>query len=518
MPTTLRPTPTCPCCALNALALWPAGLGADRRDPQRATAATASFVDQTPTRASHHAQAGDANTRDLFEDAAPRQWVVARGGDVLTMTAAGTLRGHDVLARDGVIAEVRPASETVPEGAVVVDAGGKYVIPGLTEIHTHPLLAHSAEIFALLMDPDVEADDLVLPYDLQMFLHLASGVTRIEIMAGTVEELALREAVRAGRIRGPSMRVASPVIDGHPPMQSRRISWVVNDADGGRHAARQILERGYDFAKPYSRLGRPAFVGLAEECGRLGIPLMGHVPKAVGVEDAIALGQRGIAHAFEFFCYDPAERKRDPELLRRRAELAARSGVTVQATLCAAHVFEYQCGHVAHDARVGELLDPVLAYLMREDSPFLAAWRADPELVEAGRDMVALSLRTARTLVDAGVRVLPGTDLPGCNATTGYSLHEELRLLVEDVGLTPLDALRAATVAAADYHGESGCAGAVAPGQRSDFVVLDRDPSADVGATRLIDTVVIGRSVLRREARERGLARVRARYAAMPVR
>jgi imidazolonepropionase-like amidohydrolase len=512
----------CPCCALSALPgrrsarVWPAALDADRRDLPRSPAAP-SFSDQTPAQPTRHAQCGDANTRDLYEDVAPGQWIVVRGGDVLTMTSSGTLRAHDVLVRDGVIRDVRPAAADAPEGAIVVEAQGRFVIPGLAEMHTHPLLAHSAEIFASLMEPEVDADALVLPYDLQMFLQLAAGVTRIEIMAGTAEELALRDAVRAGRFRGPAMRVASPVIDGPPPMQSRRISWVVGDAEGGRRAAREIVERGYDFAKPYTRLGRDAFVALAEECGRLGVPLMGHVPKAVGIDDAIALGQLGIAHAFEFFCYEPRERRRDAALLARRAERAARLGVTVQATLCAAHVFEYQCGHVREDPRIGRLLDPVLAFLMRDDSPFLEAWRRDPELVEAGRDIAALSTATARALFAAGVRVLPGTDLPGCNVTAGYSIHEELRLLVEDAGVAARDVLRAATVDAAAYHGEAGRAGAVAAGQRGDLVVVDRDPTQAISATREIDTVVAGRTVLRREARERGLARARARYAAMPV-
>jgi imidazolonepropionase-like amidohydrolase len=115
------------------------------------------------------------------------------------------------------------------------------------------------------------------------------------------------------------------------------------------------------------------------------------------------------------------------------------------------------------------------------------------------------------------VTILTGTDMPGSNVTKGCCLHEELRLCVEDVGMRPIEALRSATVLPAIYHGESGKAGQVQAGQRSDLVILNRDPTLDIRATTSIDTVILGRDVLGSEARERGIKRAIERYRAMPV-
>ncbi|HSN71826.1 MAG TPA: hypothetical protein VLT59_09950, partial [Steroidobacteraceae bacterium] len=314
------------CCPFHALMLWPGGMGAGRDTPAPAGDAP-SFSDATPKEASPAASAGDAHTRDLYEVAGRDRLVVIRGATVLPMTNGGSLSNHDIVMRNGVIIDVLPSDGHRPaDDALLIDAAGKYVIPGLTEIHTHPILAHSAAMFAPAISPDAKAQDLYLPYDLQMFLYVAAGVTRIEIMAGTAEELAMRGSIRSGRYRGPAMRIASPVIDGYPPMQPPAISLIATDADGGRRAARWIAERGFDFAKPYTRINREAYTAFADECRSLGIMMMGHVPKAVGVEDAIALGHRGVAHVFEFFDWEQEPTRSDPEVMARRARLCAEHG------------------------------------------------------------------------------------------------------------------------------------------------------------------------------------------------
>lgn len=508
------------CCPFHSTHMWwPAGMGGERAGPLAPDSSGApSFVDETPKVASPAVDVGDVNTRDLFEDVAPDRWVVVRGGTVLAMTNGRSLPAHDVMIRGGVIDDVVPAAgNAVPPGAVVVDATGKFVIPGLAEMHTHPILAHSAAMFAPAIGPEVRAEDMLMPYDLTMLLYLAAGVTRIEIMAGTAEELALRESIRRGRIRGPAMRIASPVIDGSPQMQPAAITLLANDANGARKVAQTIVERGFDFAKPYSMLNRETFTALAEECRRLGIRMNGHVPKAVGVEDAIALGQTGIAHMFEFFYYDTWEKKNDPAVMSARAKLAAAHGVDVQTTLCASSMFEYDSGYTPNEPRIKQYLDPVLRFLMSEQSPFIQGWRANPVLVEAGRDSLSFSVRMTQALLAEGVRILPGTDMPGSNLMQGYCLHEELRMFVDLVGMKPIDALHSATVASAEHQGEGAVAGKLARGMRGDLVVLDRDPSVDIGATREVDTVVIGRSVLRKASMMAGIERARARFARMPV-
>lgn len=504
------------CCPLHAVWLLTGGMAADMA-PAAPAAGAPSFTDGTPTGVTPWAHQGDAATRDLYTVAAPGQWVVVRGGTLLTMGPAGDLPGHDLWAQDGVIRAVQPTGAPLPEGALVVEAAGRWVIPGLSEMHTHPPLAQTAQMFAPIMGPDVRPEDLTLPYDLVMLMYLASGITRIQIMAGSVEELALREAVRSGRIRGPFMQVGSPLIDGNPPMHSPMLSWMVTDADGGRHAARQIAERGFDFAKPYTRLPGAAYEALVAECRTLGIRRDGHIPAEVPVEDALRYGQTGVAHVFECFYNEPAETREDLQVLARRARVAAGSGVSVCATLVAARSLEFVVGFDRNAYRAGDILEPMISYMMREESPFIRMMRGNPSVVAAGTQVLRDSIHMTQALLAEGVHVIPGTDFPPSSLRGKNSVHDELEVLVRDVGMSPVDALRAATLWSAQHHGDDANAGTLQPGRRSDLVVLDADPRADITATRRIDTVCIGAALLRKAALDKGIARVKALYAAMPV-
>jgi len=506
--------PSCPCCRM-ARAWWPAGMASGGSAVPDGPAP--SFLDEVAKQPSAHALAGDENTRDLFEHVDADRWVVIRGATVLPMTKDERLPDCDVLIRNGVIDAVKPSGSAVPAGARVIDAKGKFVIPGLSDLHTHPMLLEWVQTYAQAIAPTEDPNKFLLPYDLQMFLFLAAGVTRTEILMGTVEELTLRDSVRSGRIRGPAMRVSSPLIDGFPAMYPPAMSWVVGDADGARRAAQTIVDRGFDFAKPYTRLSREAFTVLASECERLGIPMMGHVPAAVGAEDAMAMGQRGIAHVFEFFYNDPPEKKHDLERLARYARLARQHGAIVQGTLCIANVTGYEWPDVQKDPRLHQTLEPLVKFIFSDEATFNGMFRSMPDRIEAVRGLWDSSKRMTQALLAEGMRVLPGTDLSGSDVTEGLSMHEELRLYVEEIGVKPIESLRLATAHAAEYQGEAGRAGQIASGQRSDLVILDQDPTVDIRATRCIDTVILGRHLLSRQSRERGIARAKQIYSAMPV-
>ena len=512
----INPVVVCPCCALRGPMFLPILSGASPSTPVPPGTPPPSFVDKTPKEATSHAFAGDGNTNDLFEDVPADRWVVIRGATVLTMDDAGVLPAHDVLISDGRVREVRPTGAPLPTGAVVIEGSGRHLIPGLTDSHTHPNVYHLSATMAPMLGAGVTAEDILLPYDLQMLLFLAGGITRSEILAGTAEELALREEIRRGRVRGPDFRIGSPVIEGYPPMQSGSHAWNIADADGGVRAAREVAERGFDFAKPYSRLAVDAYAALARECRALGIEMLGHIPHAVGAESAFAQGQSGVAHVFEFFYALPEPQRRDTDLYARFARLAASQGIKVQTTLVAAWMLEYDGGFV-DDVRARQWFDPLYNYIMRPESPMMQWFRTDPTVRALCVDTGSLSVDMLKALHAEGVRLLPGTDGGNGNLTQGYSIHEELRLLVEQVGMTPLEVLRAATRDCAEHMGHGSRTGRIAPGYSSDLVLLSADPLADIRNTTRIDTVVKGRSILRSEGRLRGIERVRARYAAMPI-
>ncbi|WP_195908397.1 amidohydrolase family protein [Novosphingobium sp. Gsoil 351] len=505
------------CCPQHAMLAFGARMAIGETQPAP-EGPQPSFREGPDPNLSSFAAGDDRNTRDLFEVAEKERPVVVTGGTVLPMTSAETLPGHDVLIRDGRIEGVQATGGALPDGALSINASGRFVIPGLTNIHQHPPLRHIVGVYANMLGEGVSGEEVTLPYDLMMFQYLAAGITRIQVMAGSPEDLANRENVRSGRYRGPHMRVGSPVIDSPEAIWASAITWYVNDADGGRRAARAIFEQGYDFAKPYTMLGRDGYFGLVEECRALGIEIMGHIPQSVRPEEAFEAGQTGVAHCFEYFLHGRGADRFDPDTIAKRVKLSVNNGVTLQTTLEIARVYEYDCGFIpASEMRFEDTLDPVIRWLMREDSPFLQGWRANPVLMAGGENVLDYSTRICQALYAEGVRLLPGTDMSASSITGEMSSHHEIRSMVERIGMSPFEALRAATVQSAEYQGEGRVAGTIERGKRADLVILDANPLEAIGNTTAIDTVVMGDAILRRGARERGLARLKARYDAMPV-
>ncbi len=474
------------------------------------------FSDATAKAPSPFATSTPSHTIDLFESAGRGQWILVRGGNVLTMRDRVALPEHDVLIRDGLIQDVRPTGTPAPPGTLFVEAAGKHVVPGFSDLHTHPFLKTWADAWGKFLPDGVRPEDIVLPYDLLIFQYLAAGVTRIEVMAGCADMLELRASIERGAMHGPRMRIGSPLIDGDPPIQSPQMSWIANNEAGGRRAAQAVAERGFDFAKPYSRLSREAYRGLAEQCRALGLRMMGHVTPHVGIEDAIVLGQGGIAHAAEYFYNERGERRRDEAMFERYARLTADHGVWVQATVTVSRSMEVMLGKLPLLAPDRHLMHPLMVKLYDLDGPFATMMRDSPDKAYLGDDNFALAVRMTRILHEAGARVLTGTDVANPYLVDGFSLHEEFAHLVEQAGMAPIDVLEASTARAADYHAEAK-AGRLAPGMAADIVVLDRDPTQDIQATRAIDTVLVRGTILRKPAIEAGMGRIRDHFAAMPV-
>lgn len=499
------------CCPMHMIMM----MGADRRGAQPQEGPTPSFADGTSSEPSAFCDGSDARTRDLYDIAEPGRPVVIRGSHVITMGSSGQLPDHDVIIVDGVIRALEPSGGALPDGCRQIDATGLFVIPGLSEMHTHPPLIELATMYGPMFGVDNPAQ-VSMPYDLLMFLYLAGGVTRLEVMFGTPEYLGLREHITAKRVRGPSMRIASPLLDGFPFSFGATITWGIGDPQGARKAAQQIAERGYDFAKPYTRLKKDCYWALVEECDALGIPVMGHIPTDVEVEQALRKGQRGVAHVFEYFCHEAQERKLDPDVIMRKAKLSAERGMVVQTTLVAGRALEYDVGLAPGTLDASQFLDPIYRLIMADDSPFLQGWRDDPVMVHAGRDCFQASIEMTKALVAEGVTVLPGTDFPP-NLTGLLSSQDELQVYVQEVGMTPQEALRASTITSALHQGEGAIAGTLEPGKRSDLVILEADPTTDINHTRLINGVMIGNAFLNRHALDRGIERAKSIYDAMPV-
>jgi imidazolonepropionase-like amidohydrolase len=403
------------------------------------------------------------------------------GATVLPMDREGELAGATVLVEGGRIRAVGPAAEVrVPEGAQVVDGAGRFLMPGLVDMHVHAW------------------------FESDLTLFVANGVTTVRNMFGAPLQVAWRDEVAAGARFGPSIVTAGPIVDGDPPVWPG--SRVVMTPDDARAAVAEHVAGRYDFVKVYAGVPAEAYAALMEAAGEAGLPVHGHVPRAVGLRAALAAGQRTIEHldGFETCLAEGVPAAQEPGgsgfggVLRAwgAADLARLPALAEAARAAGA----YQCPTLVVLRKVlgpddleRELARPELRCV----PPFLAQmWRQraaqGPLAAELARAGDAARVATTRALAQAGAPLLLGTDMGNPWVVAGWSVHEELANLVE-AGLSPAAALRAATRTPAECLGATGEFGAVATGLRADLLLLEADPRLDVGAaSRRVGVVLRG--------------------------
>jgi imidazolonepropionase-like amidohydrolase len=404
--------------------------------------------------------------------------------------------GRTVLVAGGRIAAVGDrGAVSIPAGAVRVDGRGKFLIPGLVDLHVHLFnnVSHRP------------------PSTWAFPMFIAAGVTSVREMAALPEQLAQvarwRDDVERGALVAPRVLAAGVPVNGASTDQVRR-------------QVRAAAARGADFIKVFSDVRPTEWRAILDEARRLSIPVDGHVPAAVPLATAAAAGQRTAEHLMQ--AYEACSSIERPALESRRAlsgaaavqrrdaeerrvleqfdpAACARAAAAVAAT-GQAHVPTLVLGH--HEATgpgARYTADPRWARLRSDEQ---ARWKrildqSPPSSAGLAALRWTVSCRIVRHLHRAGVPVLAGTDAPMPLVYPGDSLREELELLVS-CGLPPADALRAATSAAADALALSNT-GAIAVGHRADLVLLDADPLLDIHNLRLIRAVVLAGRLLRRE-------------------
>jgi hypothetical protein len=290
---------------------------------------------------------------------------------------------------------------------------------------------------------------------------------------------------------------AGEVLDGPQPVQAD-ISIPVADAAGATAAVDSLAQAGVDFIKVYTLLPRDAYFAVLAEARRLGLAVAGHVPAAVTPEEAALAGQRSIEHLrdeIEPFCSpgDAAACARLAAVFRGEPTWQVPTLVVLRAKAFfddPALTTDPRLRHVPVELRREWLAER--EGKLRRGADYLASKRA----------RYADELWLTGFLAREGVPLLAGSDVGSAFSYPGFSLHDELELLVE-AGLTPLEALRAATLAPAEYLGTRDSMGAIAVGQAADLVLLRADPLAEIRATREIDAVVLRGRVLERRDLDR---------------
>lgn len=392
-----------------------------------------------------------------------------------------------VLIRDGRIAAIGPGIGGA--GVAVFDARGGYLVPGFWDMHVH----------SFQMSPQ-----------LHFPLFVANGVTGARDMMdcpGAADALIACVAdkrrwsgdVAEGRLAAPRIiRVASFYFE-RPDMQPEEAA----------RLARIYKDRGIDALKVYNRIPVATYARLAREARNLDMPLVGHLPRAIGLNRAIASGQSSFEHAHLFtrHCFAQAEAWRNESMTAPDATAVVEAMVKQHdgAACAAAFAAMRDAGawfvptHVTReeDARASDptffndsrlaWLDPLSRWAYRDDLASTVSQYHGERGRRALEQYFDLGLRLTGEAYRAGVPVLVGTD----TALGGFRFHDEMALLVR-AGLTPAEVLRAATLDAARHAGLDGDHGTVAVGKVADLVVLNADPLADIGNAQSIRAVLVG--------------------------
>ena len=397
---------------------------------------------------------------------------------VVPMDREHVLPHQTVVIRAGRIATIGPTPRVhVPDSALRIDGHGKYLMPALADMHSHP---------ESLLD---------------LMLYVANGVTTVRTMGSDSPPALLhwRSEAAASRVLIPAVYTAGPVLDG-PSERYQGGPGVVTAVEAAQ-AVRDQHAAGYDFIKVYNSLSKEAYDAIVAEARRLGMPVAGHVPISVGLRGALAARQASIEHL----------RGYSAELVRAGAPV--RPGDDLRSrTLAWNYADESRFAAVAQATRAAGVWNcPTLVWSQTQTLPAdaYARWLARPEMRHVSPDPnrsqwpyfksfteadyvaaqrgISVQQRFVKALRDAGARLLLGTDLGA------FAVGEELGLLVQ-AGLSPYEALWAGTRDAAEFLGQRDEWGTVAPGRRADLVLLDANPLANVAnASRRVGVMLRGR-------------------------
>ena len=443
---------------------------------------------------------------------------------VIDATGAPPKPDMTVVISGGRITAIESSSRlAVPAGAQVINGSGKFLIPGLWDMHIH------------LDDPELwpshisrEEEEMVFP------LLIANGITGVRDMGGSLEQLQQwKQKITLGQMPGPRMVISGPFVDGNFP------NWlgyyrVTTDTEA-RDAVRSLSRRGADFIKIYNSIPRSAYFALADEAKKLGVVFAGHVPHLLSTQEVSDAGQKSIEHmtGIMLSCsaneatfrkeisetYDdpkapltPLDRG-DPAVLasfskekcRLLFERLARNGT-------------WECPTLHNNWRHAHSFDKILTSDPRVKYypiHFREYW-TKRSLEDEKRPERQLRLKNfyerlrplIKEMQHAGVGILAGSDA-GANeySVPGFSLHDELAELV-DAGLTPMEALQTATLNPARYLGMTDAFGTVEAGKTADLILIEANPLEDIRNTQRIAAVILNGQYIAKQELQKMLADV----------
>jgi imidazolonepropionase-like amidohydrolase len=399
--------------------------------------------------------------------------VIDGGSSVPRADRTVVVRGRHVVA-DGPSADTR-----VPADARVVEGRGKFLIPGLWDMHVHSVVPGGHDVLSL---------------------YVKNGVTGVRDMASEWATLQQwRREIAAGALVGPRIVASGPYLEGGdvpiPHLLVRR-------PEDAQPAVDSLVRLGVDFVKVHSQLTRETYFAIARAARARRITFAGHVPRSVSAGEASDSGQHSIEHLLTIpnRCTPDEAKALEPrfpiqsvfgkcttdDLAPLFARFVHNDTWMVPTLVAQLEVALWPTTQVPGDSLARYLPDTLRRYVA-------AIFPMAPD-IPPGADVVGRALFDKRVALvgamhRAGVHIMPGTDAPLRNSPPGFGLHEELTYFVR-AGFSPFEALRAATLEPAQFLGVTDSLGTVGPGKLADLVLLDANPIADIANLRRISAVV----------------------------
>jgi imidazolonepropionase-like amidohydrolase len=383
--------------------------------------------------------------------------------NVVPMDSERIVEDQIVIVKDGITERIGSSEEvTIPEGCLIVMAHGKYLLPGLADMHVH------------------------ITGEEDLFLFIAHGVTTVQNMWGYTgllrwlgfpDQLNLRHKINKGELFGPRIYTAGPVLEGKPRTQPF-MSKITTTQKAKKEVAAQ-KRKGYDFIKVYDHLDVETYSAIISAARDYNMSVKGHVPKAIGLEDVLKSGQNSIEHLTGYIDPDEAEFVIPEDMAAHYAEQTQECGVWNCPTIV---VWQ----KIIPEERIEEMeAHPGMRYLSGRGKFFLkkSVKEMRKNITYNGENyrsrMAEIGYEMVKVLHDAGAKILLGTDAGNPFVFPGWSLHEELQHLV-NAGLTPFEALETGTRNPAESLNK-----------RADFVLVKENPLQDIANVAKIAGVMV---------------------------
>jgi imidazolonepropionase-like amidohydrolase len=369
---------------------------------------------------------------------------------VIDCTGAPAQPNSTVVVSQGRIVAVGPSDTIkIPTGTRVVDAAGKFLIPGLWDMHGH-LTDATEDAFPLLV---------------------MNGVTGVRDMGGDLVQLdRWRSEIDTGLRVGPHIVRAGPFVDGPKEGVTNRLT--VRTPEEARRAVHDLKAKGVDFIKVHNALAPENFFALMDEAKKEHISVAVHLPKDVSSAEASDAGVASLEHVETLY---------ENALWRKGATAkTVEQGVDEILGSTGQELFQ-------RFVKNGTWYVPTLVAYERG----FVLWSNDPESLQPRLKIHEKNIEVIRKMHKAGVQIMAGTDFSDWAIVPGIDLHNELALLVE-AGFTPMEALQAATLNPATFLGKTDSYGTIQAGRAADLVLLDMNPLEDISHTRKIRAVVLG--------------------------